>query len=73
MTKSQDEMLKKDISELGSVVKVLGHRQESTERTLKNLDQKYESMMYQMMARFNDKDKEAESSSSIEEPKKGET
>ena len=76
MAKSQDEALKKDLSELGSVVKVLEHRQESTERTLKNLDQKYESMMSmmaQMMAKLNGKDKDTESSSSIVGPRKGET
>ncbi|XP_071900910.1 uncharacterized protein [Coffea arabica] len=72
MTKSQDEALKKDLSELGSVVKVLEHKQEGTERTLKNLDQKYESMM-PMMAKLNGKDKDAESSSSIVGPRKGET
>ena len=48
MTKSQDEVSRKDLSELGNMVKYLEHRQESTERTLKNLDQKYESMMSMM-------------------------
>ena len=74
MTKNQDE-IRKEITELGSVVRtfanrsdgleqavrIMEHRQESTEKTLKNLDQKYEgmmNMMAQMLARLNDKGKE---------------
>ena len=65
LTKSQDEMIRKDLTELGSVVRkfankndgleqavrTLEHRQESTEKTLRNLDKKYESMI-SMMARM---------------------
>ncbi|XP_071924641.1 uncharacterized protein [Coffea arabica] len=80
MTKNQDE-IRKEITELGSVVRtfanrsdgleqavrIMEHRQESTEKTLKNLDQKYEgmmNMMAQMLARLNDKGKEVEGNSS---------
>ena len=80
MTKNQDEM-RKEITELGSVVRafanrsdgldqavrIMEHRQESTEKALKNLDQKYEgmtSMMAQMLAKLNNKGKDTEGSSS---------
>ncbi|XP_071909528.1 uncharacterized protein [Coffea arabica] len=81
MTKTQEEMMKKDLTELGSVMRTFAnkndgmeqamrameHRQESTEKTIKNLDQKYESMMNmmaQMMAKLSDKEKGEEGSSS---------
>ncbi|XP_027086384.1 uncharacterized protein [Coffea arabica] len=81
MTKTQEEMMRKDLTELGSAmrtfankndgleqaVRAMEHRQESTEKTIKNLDQKYESMvnmMAQMMAKLTDKEKGEEGSSS---------
>ena len=74
-------MLKNDLSELRSVMRTFAnkndgleqamrtkeHRQESTEKTIKNLDQKYESMMSmmaQMMAKLNDKERVEEGSNS---------
>ena len=38
---------------LEQAMRAMDHRQESTEKTTKNLDQKYESMM-SMMAKLND-------------------
>ncbi|XP_027083531.2 uncharacterized protein [Coffea arabica] len=81
MTKTQEEMMRKDLTELGSVMRTFAnkndgieqamrameHRQESTEKTIKNLDQKYESMMNmmaRMMAKLSDKEKGEEGSSS---------
>ena len=62
MIKTQDETLRKDLTELGSAVRtfankndglkqairIMEHKQENTEKALKNLDQKYESMMNMM-------------------------
>ena len=70
MIKSQDEMIRKDLTELGSVVRTfankndgleqavrtLEHRQESTEKTLRNLDKTYERLI-SMMARMRAKDR----------------
>ena len=62
MTKAQEELIRKDLTELGSVVRTFAnkndgleqavraieYRQEGTEKAIKNLDQKYESMMSMM-------------------------
>ena len=84
MTKNQDE-LRKEVTELGSVVRtfanrsdgieqavrIMEHRQESTEKALKSLDQKYEgmmNMMAQVLAKLNDKEKDLAGGSSVPEP-----
>ena len=81
MTKTQEEALRRELTELGSVVRTFAnkndgveqsvrameHKQESTDRAIKNLDQKYEgmmNMMAQIMAKLNDKGKEVEGGSS---------
>ena len=51
---------------LEQAVRAMEHRQESTERAIKNLDQKYEgmmNMMAQIMAKLNDKWNKVEGSS----------
>ncbi|XP_027174452.1 uncharacterized protein LOC113774084 [Coffea eugenioides] len=75
MSKTQEEALRRELTELGSVVRTFAnkhdgveqtvraieHRQESTDRAIKNLDQKYEgmmNMMAQIMSKLNDKGKE---------------
>ena len=48
-------------------VRAMEHRQESTDKAIKNLDKKYEGMMNimaQIMSKLNDKGKEVEESSS---------
>ncbi|XP_027151895.1 uncharacterized protein LOC113751950 [Coffea eugenioides] len=81
MTKNQEEALRRELTELGSVmrtfankndgveqsIRAMEHRRESTDRAIKNLDQKYEgmmNMMAQIMAKLNDKGKEVEGGSS---------
>ena len=81
MTKTQEETLRRDLTELGSVVRTFAYRndgieqvvrtkehsQESTEKAIKNLYQKYEgtmNMMAQIISKLNDKGKEVGGSSS---------